>query len=475
MSETTLLRRPGAPSTPEVSRIDAGLDAMIWRVAAGLRAIGATDLADGLAAVVALPPTPAADGGVIGLPTNPLQPIDRLVSALGASATDRDLLALSLISHRHAAVAAALRDLHPERLPWPTVGLACALAEHSLLAGVASTGDVLVALEVSRARGVGVLEVTGSGPMPERSLRPGAQVWEGLAGLGGWGPGIEVDPLPVPTWGLDRWLGDGAVEGARAAIAENRQVAFLAVTERPETVAARLAALVSRAGRSPVILRIEQLHPALVRTVLSLAAMRDVVPVLCECDEPDSHLELVVPDLPVPLVMARRRAGITVWPRPLVRLSVASLSLADREAAVRAVLPELGIEGGVGPASTEPRDLQLAASDLRAHASVSGTLPADVARAVLVDGVDRRTAGTVPGGAVARAPGGLLGPPGAAAGERPDPRGGGQSCRDPAGDAGAGSCRLGASRNDGPATALLRPAGHREDPRSRGGRPGPRA
>lgn len=385
------------------SRVDLALASMVGRIGAALTGLGLPEGA-ALASLDTGSPGWSPDGGVIGLPQGDLEPVDRLLQALGASAADRDLLALSLVCHHDAVVAAALRTLHPEGRPWVSLGLAAALADDSMLAGLTCREDLAAALAASALVRAGVLLVDGTGPMPERSLRPGPLVWEGLTGLPGWPTGFEVDPLPAPGWGLGRWLATDLVAGARLAVERASPTAFVLVGDRPEAAAARLSVIVASAGRAPVVLRTERLTASTVQEVLVLSLMRDVVPVLCETGAGDEHRELVVPTLPVPLLVARLHGGLTLWPRPAVFLPPAVLTVRERAEAVRAALPELPVGPALGSVALEPRDLDLAASSLRARVETAGPLPQGLARDLLLEELDRRSTGTVPEGATLRHP-----------------------------------------------------------------------
>ena len=396
--------QPPAGAGVAPPRIDAALDAMLSRLGRALDAVGDDQAARFLRSLVPdrpAPWSPAADGGVLGLPDGDPQPVDRLVKALGLEAAERDLLILSLVGHCHEGVAAILRGLHPEGRPWPTLGLAATLAERGCLAGVTSRSGLRDAVSTSALLRRGALAIEGDGPAPERTLRPAPHLWEALTGLGGWPEGAQVDPRPAPQWGLDGWRELPAVKGAQQALAERACVTLLASAHRPAALAGRLAALACGAGSVPVVLRVEALQESLVAAVLLLAVVRDVIPVLWEAGHPEGDRELLVPDLPMPLVMAVRTAGVTTWPRPLVTVPAGPLDRLDRTAAVRLAVPELSGNGAwAGPASVEPRDIAMAARDLRARAALIGPFSADELRREFADTVDTRTAGSVPVGAV---------------------------------------------------------------------------
>jgi hypothetical protein len=392
MSEPELVRWPGrAPR----SRIDAALDTMAGRLGAVLLALDDENSGAFLASLG--PPPPAgADGGVLPLPHGRPQPVDRLVAALGLSALDRDLLVLALLGHRHEGVAAILRGLHPQGRPEPTLGLAGTLAEHGVLAGAASRAELRAGLAGSVLLRAGAVAVEGDGPLPERTLRPAACLWEALAGLGGWPAGIRADPRPTPDWGLDRWRASPVVRAATRAVAERAAVTVLAVGDRPAALAGRLAAVVRAAGATPVLLR-APLDGAALRTVLLLGIVRDVVPVVAvEAVAAD----VPVADVPLPLLLAAP-APVTTGARPLLTLPSGPLERDDRLAALRAAVPELPVgDVPLGPASLEPGDLAMAVEDVRAQVVLTGPVRLEELRRRLTATVDARTAGSVPAGAV---------------------------------------------------------------------------
>ena len=389
-------RRAGGSTPP--ARIDVALDAMLRRLAVVMQDIGEDTAADVLASLAVAEEPKHADGGVLGLPHGAPQPIDKLVAALQLSPTDRDLLVLSLLGQRNAQAAGALRRLNPSGRPLVTLGLVVELAERGLVAGVSSLPGTQSALARSALIRSGAARIEDSGPWTERGLLPGELIWEAAIGLGGWPPGMTVDRLPAPIWGLDDWLDDPVTAGARRAIEAKVPSAFGAFSDRPDAAAARLAALVSVAGATPVLLRSPELDSATVQLAVILAAMRDVVPVFCETGDAAQYLELSVSYLPMPLLVARRSSAVTAFPRPLISLPVGALSVHDRGAAMRAAVPGLDLADGVCPASAEPRDLALAAFDLKGQQELVRMSSPDASLEVFVGAVDRRVASTVPEG-----------------------------------------------------------------------------
>ncbi|WP_138760696.1 ATP-binding protein [Modestobacter altitudinis] len=391
MAEPRLLELPVRSG----DRLDDALARMAGRLAVALDAVG-----DGAGArfLRGLPGAGApgpADGGCLDLPAGAAQPIDRLVSGLRLGTAERELLALALLAHHHEGVAAVLRTLHPHGRPWPTVGLAGALAELGALAGTASRAQLRAPLAALLATGSVVVE-DDDAPQPERTMRPAAQLFEALTGLPGWPDGAVPHPRPAPSAGVRNWLGQEAVAGARRALDAVLPVSVLLPGARPAALAPRLTALAATAGRETAVLRADRCDGATVSAVLLLALARDVVPVLWTDNEPPP-LHLTVPDLPVPLLLAAPGVGLSTWPRPVLVLPSGPHASADRRAGLAAALPELGRPPAhLGPATLEPSDVEIAATDVRLRAEL---VPGPTGWDHVLERVDARAGDAVPVGA----------------------------------------------------------------------------
>ncbi|MET7971001.1 ATP-binding protein [Micromonospora sp. NPDC005305] len=408
MAEAILL--PTRDSCPD--RLDAALARMAGRLSVALEALGDETAARFLRSLPGAAAAGQVDGSCLDLPAGGWQPVDRLVAGLALGPLDRDLMVLSLIGHHHEGVGAILRALHPEGQPWPTVGLAGTLAEQGLLAGVATRARLRTALAGSPLARVRAITADGTGPFPDRTLRPAPLLFEALAGLDGWPTDAVPDPRPAPSWGLDHWLELPAVRAAHLALERQAPVTVLATGDRPGPLAGRLAALVSASGRVPVVLRTRRPDPDLATAVLVLALARDVVPVLWSDDTPVGQLdltvppELAVPQRSVPLLVVSRETAAATWPRQSLTVPAGALDPADRHAAAVAALPELGNPARpIGPASIEPGDLAVAAADVRMRAALlDRPLASDDLRRELTAAVDAHTTDAVPPGAVLRHP-----------------------------------------------------------------------
>ncbi|WP_143263967.1 ATP-binding protein [Amycolatopsis kentuckyensis] len=384
---------------PIPARLDDALARMAGRLAGVLDGLGDATGAEFLRSRPGPSGPGAPDGGCLDLPAGPAEPVDRLGAALGLGATDGDLLLLTLLGHQHEGTAAVLRGLHPCGEPWATTGLAARLAELGGLGAVvhsrAEIGRIISAGPLARA---GAVRAEGAEqPFPERSLRPAPLLWDALAGLAGWPDGVELLPGPYPHWGFDGWLAQAEVAGARRVIERDAAVTVLLPGPRQEALAGRLAALVGAAGRQAVVLWVRELDATTVRGIQLLARVRGVVPVLCADGGPRG--DLGAGQLPVPLLLALPDRDVRTWPRPVLELPAGPLPAADRRAALRHALPELGEppDAPIGPAGIEPGEVALAAADVRVRAELARE-PAGWDR--MSERTDAHFVGAVPPGAV---------------------------------------------------------------------------
>ena len=343
----------------------------------------------------------ARDGACLGLPTGGgREPVDRIAHRLQLTPGELDLLALAALPHHHEGAAATLRALHPERRPWPTVGLAGLLAEHGALAGIPDRVALRDVLANGRLAASTALTVDGDGTAAynDRSLRLTPLLWEALTGTAGddtWPATCTADQRPAPPWGLDGWLHEPAVVAARDALGQRAPVTVAARSDRPHALAARLAALVRAAGHEPAIVHVDQLDDRLVRGLLLLGVARDVVPVLWSDREPREPLTATAVSAPIVLAV-RAEHAVESWPRPVLHVPTTPLGRGDRLAAAHTALPELGLEHAIGPATLAPTDLATTVGDVRAAAHFGGP---QLSRSVVADAIDRRTTSAVPDGA----------------------------------------------------------------------------
>lgn len=393
MSEVAAL--PTASVAGEEARLPVAMVRMARRLGTAIEALGGNDeFARFLAQLDQDPGMHDGDGCCLPLPTGAAQPVDRLVSKLGPSPLEIDLMVLAAVPHHHEATASIVRSLNPDGMPWPTVGLAAALAELGLLAG-GGRAAVHAVLDGGALARAGVLTLAGDGPHPDRGLRLAPLVYEALAGVDGWPAGAGPDGRPAPANGLGTWLQDPAVVAATAAVARLAPVAITATSGRPDALAPRLAALVRAAGQEPAVLSLSSgIQAPALHGVLLLCLARGLVPVLWS----RSPLGDVIAgnSLPLPVLLAVPQGELVTWPRPNLQLPTAPLRPADRLEAIGALLPELpGLEHPVGPATLEPAQLALVAHDLRTRSRL-GKQP--ITRSDFVAAVDAQAIAAVPAG-----------------------------------------------------------------------------
>jgi hypothetical protein len=258
-----------------------------------------------------------------------------------------------------------------------TGGLAAALAEAGLI-GALPAGTPASRRETVRERltsGLlgrsGLVWLDRAAPFAEAAIAPGPAVWEALRGEDLWPTGCCPRELPVTMAGLGRWASARSALAAAEAFRRLEPVVAVTFGARPAAAAARVAALAKLAGRPA---RVVGLAPASGRMeLIALHALaRGVIPVVI----PDGadQLDAEVGAVPWPVaVCLDEGASIRSWPRPLIEIPVAPLSLEDRRAAAASLFPELEPPAQpAGPPAAEPLDLAEAATNLRAASGLSG-------------------------------------------------------------------------------------------------------
>jgi hypothetical protein len=404
--------RGSAASRSTPSRLDDATVRLVGRLAFAVDELGDAAGARFLASLAEdVPPTLSLDGDCLGLPTGGVtEPIDRLISALRPSPMELDLLVLAALAHHHEGVAAVLRSLHPDRRPWPTVGLAVRMAERGLLASAADGPPgapgrvspravrraVRELLDEGSLVRAGALVVTGDGPHPDRTIQLAPGLWEALSGLDRWPGGCRVDNRPAPSSGFDGWLALPEVAAACSAVRAGAPVVVMLATDHPRALSGRLAALVAAGGRIPVVLHLPVVGGPTVRHVALVALVRGLVPVLWADDRSGEAVVLDPGDpLPVPILLVAPDGEVDAWPRPVLIVPGTPLDRADRSAAAIAAFGDDAVAGPVGPATVEPGDLVVAAADVRAAADHGR--PADPGSVIAA--VDLRSSRSVPPGA----------------------------------------------------------------------------
>ena len=273
----------------------------------------------------------------------PRPPLDSLATALGLSAVERRLVLLAGLAEEHEGLTATLRSLHPLGEPRPTVGLAALLLAET---GI-ERGELRRLLGEGPAIRYGVLRISGTTGLFERSIALADQLWEALHGVDSAPPGLHpLDLGPAPV-GLDSWLADDLVYRA-SRVVRYRGSATVVITATEEQIAAgRCAALLSSVGARPFAVRVGpgDPMPETARQALVHAVVRDAVPVLVlHHGSPDGESSKartgIVGALPGPLIVCATTGSVQLdGGRPVLALPAAPVHAEQTQLAWRAMLP----------------------------------------------------------------------------------------------------------------------------------------
>jgi hypothetical protein len=281
------------------------------------------------AAAAGLTPEALAAGVRGRGPRDAPHPLDRLIDALALSNEDAELLLLAALPEEHEGFAAVLRSLHPRGEPWATAGLAA-----QLLGGRQGRRELRMRLEDGRAVSAGALRVFGEGPLFERSLALPDKLWSVLHGLQAWPAALDVYARKPHLHGLAEWFARPALLRAIAAVAHDEPCLVLVSGDGDEALLWRALALVARAGREGVGIRLPRETDADLQRLIQVHALaRATVPVLQlpEVDGPGPVVMPAFPDYPGALVVCARPGGVTLrGERPLLAAPAETLSATAR-------------------------------------------------------------------------------------------------------------------------------------------------
>src|SRR5262252_709806 len=124
-------------------------------------------------------------------------PLDRLAERLLLSSVEVELLLLGGLCEEHEGFAAILRSLHPRSEPNASVGLAIRLLSEEHF----DRHALRVLFETSAVVRSGALQVTGNGPLFERSLQLPEALWSALHGIDVWPASVKILDGPIATVG----------------------------------------------------------------------------------------------------------------------------------------------------------------------------------------------------------------------------------------------------------------------------------
>ncbi len=301
-------------------------------------------------------------------------PLDRLVDGLGLSPAERRLVLLAGLAEEHEGLAGTLRSLHPLGEPRPTVGLS------ALVLGEEGVGraEVRRLLGAGAAVRHGVLRLSGSAALFERSLSLPDPLWEVLHGVDTAPKGAQrllLDPAPA---GLDGWLDHELVRQAARVVRDGLTATVVVAAAEERIAISRVAALLESVGAQGFAVRVDpgrSVAEAADQAVVQ-ATIRGAVPVLVlvrATGEPDSPGpgRGDLGDLLGPVILCAPAGSVRLdGSRPVLVLPVAPVSDVKRQLAWRAMLPgvddtvaaELGAQLPLDPAwvATVARDLRAA-------------------------------------------------------------------------------------------------------------------
>lgn len=302
--------------------------------------------------------------GPTPLPTlTPRTPLDRLVSGLGLSAADRDLLLLSGLVEEHPGFGDVMRLLHPTGLPCASVMLAA-----RLLASGGRGPDHHAIIAESVALRTGLLELGPGATSFERSMTVAEGLWPTLRGYDVLPDTLRRVDLPAPPPGLGRWLADDAPRRAVSALTSPE--ASLITLRCPDrmTGLGRVAALTQASGRPTLAVRIGGSDPSGWQQLRLHALTRDAVPVVVA----DGDLDI------------EEAAASTLYPGPLVLCTVGQVTT------VSASVPLLDVPCGQVDAEAITESWAAAVPDLRGgHDVLAGRFRLDPAHTQAI-GADLR-------------------------------------------------------------------------------------
>jgi len=273
-------------------------------------------------------------------PARPPHPLDNLVSGVGLSRVELELVLLAGMADEHEGLSALFRVLHPAGEPRPTVGLAV-----QLFARPGNEREWLRAQIVGGpAVTSGLLVLAGEGPFFERSLLLAEGVWVVLHGLDVWPDATGWQSSRAVTSGLEDWFEESTVVRVARALADPapRTVLFLADNEM--TAANRVAALAEHAGVAAVCLAPATLDEPTERLISLHALLRRMVPIICvpALQAPQRQPATAFNHHPGPVVLCGRPGTVAVRERrPLLALEVEHLPVGERRRMWAELLPEL--------------------------------------------------------------------------------------------------------------------------------------
>ena len=282
-----------------------------------------------------------AGGPLDRRPTGAPHPLDLLADAIDLSHEEVDLIILAGLGEAHEGLASMLSALHPHGEPHMSVGLAAQL----LCAGDPSRFIIRQLLTSGNAVTCGVIQLTGSGPLFNRSLELAEALWPALHGIDAWPATIERPDSPIAMAGLREWLDSASATRAIGALKQRACCTILVTADSEEVAFSRARALVQDAGLTSVGVQLPAAFESELEQLIHVHALiRDSVPVL-QLAHVDGAAGPSVPTAehyPYSDVVCGSWGATTIQgQRPLITVPVERLSPEARQQMWRETIPAL--------------------------------------------------------------------------------------------------------------------------------------
>ena len=193
-----------------------------------------------------------ADSSTTGMPVAFRSPLDLLTERFQLTEAELDLVVLAGLPEEHEGLASTFRAMHPTGESRATAGLAALILD-----GRGTTrSDLRVLLAEGNAVRHGIVRLTGSGPLFERSLMLPDELWEAMRGTDAWPAGLPRVAVTCTTTGYETWLREDEVDLARIALADPGNRTLLVTSPSEQVAIGRCGALAAGAGVRLVAARI---------------------------------------------------------------------------------------------------------------------------------------------------------------------------------------------------------------------------
>jgi hypothetical protein len=250
------------------------------------------------------------------------QPLDKFSRLLGLPSEERKLIVLAGMAEEHEGYSAGFAAIHPRQEPRPTVGLFARL----IFADI-SRKACLQLLESTLLIRLGVVQIAGDGPIPEKNITLCPKLWQVLHRIDTWPD--EISPLAIPDCAkfYDDWLASNRVQRA-ITVLEGNQPSIVILEGEASYI--RVQQLIQQVNHGSYCFEPQVLgNVLLVQAALSHCLTRNAIPVFLSDETviPSSKLLRSLEIYPYPLLIAgNNNSNLRVVNKPLVALDAPGLS-----------------------------------------------------------------------------------------------------------------------------------------------------